>query len=753
MLCDIFHLKIEKLEYSDYTVKFQGAKMKRGIFFLILSLVFLTKNLTAKNVVFIPERDLPRKIGIVGPIAMSDKNIELPALGMVRNVIKNYMAGKGYIIYELKMETSLPKKESFNNIKNILNHNPNVDGILTIHVYRLSSFNMAFAQYYKMDGELCLYNKKKKLGCWRESSTRKKLSIATDPLGAIATIVSSVVSSEGNVNIKNVIFDWAFKISSLIPTFSSATKKPKILRVVTNVSNSTFKIGDKIVVGLEGSSGGNAYFDIKPLIKRVPMPEVENGIYKGMYIVKEGDKLKNGIIYVHLKNEQGEKRDWLETSPLVNIDGIPPSPVKQFTYKLKEDGIELKWHTTDTDTVKFEIYKSRKPIEGYKKIMETSNFSCIDRDVVSGVSYFYRIISVDRTGNRSKPVQIGPISLPSLKRKVLPDVILSSIPPGKYYLNSTCVIPLGSKIVLGPDVDIEFRDNSTLKIEGQLEIKNSFIHTDNSNGTKKIYVAETSHVKISNLKIKGLDGLYVYGDLKSKNLYIQNSKNGIYVESTNKIDITNSTFKELNTGVILKDGNISVTGCNFKKNKIAIYIKNGVANIANNNFMDNKINIKSEVPIKIKTNFLGSIEPDKFRIKGKVKIISILSSPYPGAKEISLEKLIADAKKQEYKAIAFLNEGKYKEAVKLFKKAIPIYSDSSSYIYYIYALSMIQDPSIEEIIEDALSKYPNEVRIYQMGIRYFLQVNKKDKAKKLLDKGLKLNPDDPTLKSMKVFFY
>lgn len=71
-------------------------------------------------------------------------------------------------------------------------------------MYRLSSFNVAFAQYYKMDGQLCLYTRKKKLGCWRETATRKKLSIATDPLGAIATVVSSVVSSEGNVNIKKM---------------------------------------------------------------------------------------------------------------------------------------------------------------------------------------------------------------------------------------------------------------------------------------------------------------------------------------------------------------------------------------------------------------------------------------------------------------------------------------------------------------------------------------------------------------------
>ncbi|WP_461833540.1 fibronectin type III domain-containing protein, partial [Desulfothermus sp.] len=649
-------------------------------------------------------------------------------------------------------DINFSKSPNYKKLKKIFKKNPDFDGILTISVYRLSSFNIAFAQYYKMDGEICLYTQEKKLGCWRETATRKKLSIATDPLGAIATVVSSVVSSEGNVNIKNVIFDWAFKISSLIPSFSSAAKKPKILRVVTNVSNSTFKIGDKIMVGLEGTSGGKAYFDVDPLIKKVPMAEVQNGIYKGMYIVREGDSLKRGIIYVHLENEQGERRDWMESSPLVRIDGIPPKEIKDLSSVINKDSIVLKWTTTDTDTTKFEIYRSNKPLSDYKKIAEVSDFSWTDTSVKTGEDYFYRIVSLDKVGNKSKPVQIGPLSLPVFTEKKLPDIIVSNINKGKYFITGTSTIPFGSNVVIGPNVDIEFRNNSTLKVQGNLTIKSSFIHSNDTNSTKKILVDETGNLAMSRLKIQGISHIYVKGNVDAENLYILKGYTGLIIESISQAKVSNSTFRELNTALIIKDGKVKITNCNFERNKLAIKINRGNIDMVYNNFIDNNMNIETKTPIKIKSNFLGSINPSEFRLKGDVEVVSFLSGPYPNGKEITMKELINDAKNKAQEAISFLNKGNYGKAVEIFKKVVPIYSNASIYIYYIYSLSMIQDPSIEIVINKAIEKYPYETRIYQIGIRYFLQINKKEKAKKLLEKGLKLNPNSPTLQSMKVFF-
>lgn len=704
-----------------------------------------------KNVYFISEKDLPRKVAIVGPIPMKNEKIELAALGMVLNVVKNYLSGKGYIISNLKVDVPISPDISYKDIKKIFEKQSELEGVFLINVYELSSFNIAFAQYYKMDGEIILYKKDKKLSSWREKATRKKLSIATDPLGAIATVVSTAISSEGNVNIKNVVFEWAFKVSSLIPSFSEAIKKPKILRVVTNVTETTFKIGDKIMVGLEGSAGGKASFDIEPLLKGIPMAEVQNGIYKGMYVVKEGDKLKNGVVYVHLENQSGEKRDWVETSPLVSVDGIPPQMVTNFSHKLSKDSIALFWNTTDTDVAKFEIYRSIKPLSDYQKVAEVKEFSWIDKSVVPGDVYFYRVVSVDGVGNRSKAAQLGPVSIPTLTRRPLPDVIIANVSSGKYEVNKTVKIPFGSDVKIGPNVEILFKDNATLVVEGNLKMESSFISGENTNGTRSIFVKQTGTLEIKDVKISKVN-LKIEGKLNVSLSTFVEGNIALLVNTLEKVDISNSTFRNFEKAAIIHDGYVNLLSTNFEKNKLAILVNGGKINIDKCNFLDNVLSIETKVPMILKKNYLGGKNPTYFKIKGDVKIETFLDAPYPQGKEVAMKDIIEQAKNRESEAISYLNKGNYGKAVEIFKEIIPIYHTATTYIYYIYSLSMISDDSIESVIDEAIKNYPYETKIYQLGIRYFLQINEKEKAKKLLERGLKLNPNNPTLTSMKVFF-
>ncbi len=722
------------------------------IFTMLLVWSFCIPGFSAtKGVVFIPEKELPRHIGIIGPIAMKTKKIEFAAFPLVRNVIKNYMAGKGYAVSFLDWDIPKGKKIDFNLIKGVYKKNPNLDGVLLIEVYQLSSFNMAFAQYYKMDGQLCLFSKKKKLGCWRESATRKKLSIATDPLGAIATVVSSVVSSSGNVNVKNIIFEWAFKVTSLIPSFSSAAKKPKIIRVVTNITPRTFKIGDKIMVGLEGSPGGKASFDISPLVKHVPMSEVQNGIYKGMYVVKEGDKLKNGILYIHLQNESGESRDWVETNPLVSIDGIPPQKPASFQATATKSDIILKWNTTDTSVKKFLLYRSENPLSGYQKIAEVKGFSYTDRKVSPGKKYFYRLVAEDEVGNLSSSVQVGPVALPMLGTRPLPSVIVNNISSGKYSLNGTVTVPLGVNVTIGPNVEITFLSNATLKIEGNVAIKSVFIKSKD-NGTA-IEISPTGCLNITVLQMQGVDkGIRVKGGLKADNFSIADATEGVVINTLKSVVLTNGTFQSLGRGVEVQDGRVKISECTFDGNDIALLLKKGQCMVSHNNFTNNKINIESLVPLKLQENFMGTTNVAAFNLKGKVELISFLDSPYPGGKVITLQELKKQAQKYKKEALEYLNKGNYGKSVQLFKKAVALHPDADTYIYYIYALSMMGDSSIERVIEKALDKYPYEIKIYQLGIRYYLQTNQEKKAKKLLKKGLKLNPNNPSLMSMSAYF-
>ncbi len=727
-----------------------------------------------KSVVFISEKDLPRKIAIVGPFALKTQNIDISAFGMIRNVIKNYMAGKGYVVIHIDEKISKWNPD-FKELQKVYKRNPKLDGLLFIGVHQLSSFNIAFAQYYKMDGELCLYNRKKKLGCWRESATRKKVSIATDPLGAIATLVSSVISSSGKVHEKNAIFEWAFKISSLVPSFSGAAKKPKIFRVVTNITSKTFKIGDRIVVGIEGSPGGSAFFEIPPLIKHVPMAEVQNGIYKGMYVVKEGDKLKNGVLHVVLENDRGERRDWMETEPLINIDGIPPSTAKSFKAVPTTSSIKLTWNTDDSEVIGFVLLRSTTPLSGYKEIAKVKSFSYEDKSVEEGKVYYYRLISLDKAGNTSKPAQVGPVNLPVFTQKALPKVIVSDILPGKYYLKGTSTVPVGVKVNF-QDLQLSFYPGSVLKVEGTLNMRSvvlNFKKEENKNqkNEKKqtaevkeklsqkvnmfsgIEVLPTGNLSLEAVQINNLpDGIKVKGKLVGKKVSVINGNLGVFVETLKDVYLESATFRHLKTAVVLKDGTLNIQKCKFEHNSVALKILNGTVTLLSNNFVDNETNILSNIELRLAKNFLGSKDPSNFKLKGNIKIESFLDAPYPSGKEIKYSDLIKQAQKDKKRAMEFLNKRNYGKAVELFKRVVKYSPDVDTYIYYIYALSMINDRTVEKVIDEGIKRYPYNTKIYQLGIRYYLQANDIQKAKKLWEKGLKLNPNDPSLTSMSYYF-
>ena len=723
----------------------------------ILSLPFFgwakdKKEKTSSKVYYIAEKDLPRRLAILYPFSLK-KEIDSSIFPFIRAVVQNYLAGKGYsIIPFATVDTKVGKfsVSSFSPQK-VFKNLPDADGILTISVYQLSQLNIALVKHYKIDAEVCLYNKKKKLGCWRETASRKNVSIAVDPLGAIAAVVSSALSSSGDLHIKNLVFEWAFKISSLIPGFSAAAKKPKILRVVTNITSKPFKLGDKIMVGLEGEPGLTANFDLGTFRKNIPMSEVQPGIYKGVYVVQKGDNLKNGILVVHLIKPDGQKRDWIEVSSLINIDGCPPQTPKDLKVEVKERAIRLTWQTQDIETVEFLILRSENPLSEYKEIAKVKQFNYEDKDVFPGKKYFYRVIALDASGNLSPPAQYGPVSLPVLKARPLPETITGTFSSGRYLLEKTVTIPFGMKAQLGPDIIITCAKKAKIVVEGELRIVNA-IFMPKQQDWLGIIVMPLGKLEMINTNLSDANiAVTVKGSAFCQNLTIKKGNTGLIIDSTAKTILKQSMFMQLDTGVEIKNGNVQIIECNFEKNNIAIKITGGQVFITKNNFWQNKINIQSQIPLFLKANYLGSTEPTAFRLKGKIEIKSFLTAPYPQGEEkvFKPEELKKQAEILRKKGINALNAGNYGQAYEFLEKSLKTWPDKDTYIYFIYTLSLLgEDAKLKDIIVEAIKKYPYEIKLYQLSVRYYLQKNQKEEARKLLEKGLKLNPNNPTLKAM-----
>ncbi|OAQ20932.1 hypothetical protein TDIS_0858 [Thermosulfurimonas dismutans] len=738
--------------------------MRKLVYLFLITFVFLTGNVLASQaskdkkssskVIYIPEKKLPRRVVILPPFVTGEAKIDQNFKKMLRGVVQNYMAGKGYII---RYASSLPEKvvslalKTFNP-KEIAKQLKDIDGFFTITVYQFSGVNVILLKHFKIDAELCLFDKKgQKLACWREDVSRRKIDIATDPIGLAAKVLGNVLSSSSQVRLKSLIFDWAYQVSSLVPGFSAATRKPKILRVITNVSDRTFKIGDRIVVALEGDPGLEATFDIGTFKQGIKMVEMERpGVYEGFYVVQKGDETQNQYLLVRLKNQQGESQEWLEFVPPINIDGIPPAPPKDLEARVEGKAVRLSWKCVDGTTTGFVVLRSCEPLSGYQEIARIGDLNFLDKEVKAGERYFYRVAALDKAGNRSSFVQIGPVNIPVTGVSLSGD-LPAKLGRGTYTVEGLIKVPAGSKTVIDPGVRLAFNPEGKLVIEGELLAKEAIFEA------KKGWwqgLEVKSGGKLNGEKIKILNAkraVLVEGEASFKESFFYKGEEGLVVKGISTVLVEGGKISAFKEGIRVEDGSFSASRVTLRENKVALKVIKGEVKLEKVNFLENELNIESKVSLILKACFLGK-DPLNFKIKGPITVVSYLNFPYPEGQEVKFdlkafqkkgEELLAEGKK-------FLQEGNYGKACEKLEKAYKILHNEEIYYWLVYVYTLLEeDEKLARIIDRALEEFPYEVKIYQLAVRYYLFKDRVEEAKKLIERALKLQPNNPTLEAMK----
>jgi hypothetical protein len=706
------------------------------------------------TVYYIKEEDLPNLVAVVPAFNLSQGDLDAAIMPMINSVTRNYVASKGFrVLPPQKVDAKLEGLNSASfNPDEVFKKVPEATGLFTVSVYEFTTVNMAFVEWYKLDAEICLYGKKKKMGCWRDNATRKKLAIATDPISAIATLVSSAVSSSAQSNIKSTIFDWAYKISNYLPGFSEGSKIPKILRVVTNVTEKPFKLGDKIAVGIEGDRGLSATFDIGQYKKDITMSESEPGFYKGIYSIQEGEKVNGEVLFVHLTSTGGNKRDWVETWPFITIDAVPPQKPQSLSAEKGDKSIRLTWITQDAKTVEFVLFRSENPLSDYVEIARVKNFNYEDPTALAAKSYYYRLSALDKVGNVSPEIQYGPVALAALTDTPLPANLSGVYPSGRYLLNKPALLPYGMKVQIGPDALINCTGEGKITVEGELVLQKVILKGDGK-GCGGIEVASTGKLSWEGGDMDAvMKPVTLKGAASIKGINVRNSKSGILINSSGRVEIRDTVFMGLEGAVRHENGELLVEGARFEKNKLAVEVINGVVSISRNNFLGNTLNVRSDVPVTLRGNYMGGTDAGAFLIGGKVEVKTVLNAPYPDGKEVEIDPQAMAKKAEEFKNIGIkaIKEGKYGEAYENLEKSLKIQPDKDAYLYFVLTLTyMKEDEKLKSTVEQALNKFPYEVRIYKQALRYYLQTQKKAEAKDILERGLRLNPGNPDLEAMK----
>ena len=766
---------------------------------------------------YIPEEKLPRRLAIPMPIAVKDAKIDPQLSSLIRGVVGNYMVGKGYRLVNSGAVNNCAEKNPHQPGKHthfskqmlhcLTTSGEETDGVLLVRVLEFSDLNIGFVKNFSLKAEMRLFNQKAKLlGIWEDESASRDASLALDPLSAVFTLVKTAVVNESGVRRNNLVFDWAFNITSRLPGFSGDVDLPNILRVVTNVTENTFKLGDQIAVGVEGDRGLKAVFDLGEFRKGITLTEKQPGIYQGAYVIQEGDRLNRAQITVHLINPKGGEREWIEMQPLVTIDGIPPATPSDLKWAVDDDGMVLSWNSLDADLSGFLVQRSTNPLDGYVEVGHVAHFEWRDTTAQKGETWFYRVFSEDQAGNLSnEPASTGKATLPLTGEILLEMEAKGHLAAGVYRLEGETVVPSGSSLEFEPGSVIQAGPKGHLIIKGTLSGKDLVFRprppgeenkdkepvavettettdkepvavetteTTDTNPIKEenaeksttqpekparwlgVRVADGGHLILDKAVFQGCDNCLeiVGGDVHIIQGTWHNGNIGLFLNSFREVLIEKSRFQSLTTAIHLNSGVLSLSKSTITRNPLGIHVTGGSLKLTDSNLYDNDLNLKTTIPIILENNYLGSLIPNTIKVEGEVTIRSLLDGLWPGGQNHiidpeALAKRGADEKKLGLDAFKIRNYGKAYEHL---KTSLDYQEDKEVRLSLAFVLNgLSKTEELETLLEEGILSYPNEVRFFNLGIRNLLFSGRKQEARTLLQKALILNPGNAMLEGLK----
>jgi tetratricopeptide (TPR) repeat protein len=732
-----------------------------------------------RGVSYVAEGNLPRHLAVMSPVVSGDTQLDGEMSRLIQGVMQNYLAGKGFEVVEIanvtRCEAQLQSKKAQTRVLSLLNclqkARVKADGAVLSTVYEFATVNVGFLEHYALDAEVVLYTAGgEALGNWRDRATRRKVSVATDPLSAVLTLAASTVVSYGGVHKRNIIYDWAYNITALMPTLSSAGRQPQVLRVVTNVGEDPFKRGDQIAVGFEGDRGLSASFDLGEFRRDIPMAEKEPGVYVGTYVVREGDVARDLPLTLRLAATDGGRRTWPESERLVNIDGeSPPAPQGLHT-SFTNEGIALRWQTSDAEIVRFAIQRSNEPLAGYEEVAAVTRFDWQDMSVAAGETYFYRILAEDRAGNRSAPLQSPPLTRPLAGQKVLNGEIQGRLLAGQYRLKDKALVPAGRTLEIAPGVSIFADPGATLVVAGVLTALDAslrVVEVDSESDEvgaqaeqvteprswQGVLLQEGGRVTLDKVSLRDCEiCLLAKGTAMLRNCQWQEGGTGLLANTASEVSIEGGRFQRMDSAIVVEDGRISLNKTVVTKNKVGLRITGGIPSLSEVNIYDNGINLDTAVPLTLQKNFLGGLLPNQIGVKGPVTVRSLLDAPWPDGKEVVVDQdaLASRAQEKTELGIVAFNEQRYGQAYEHLSGALSYAEDRTTRLYLTYVLSALgKHEELARQLEEGVRRYPYEIRFYNLAVRNLLASGRQKEAGEMLERALKLNPGNPTLEGLK----
>ena len=752
---------------------------------LLLAMFFLSACGTTQKpteISYVPEKDIPRTIAVMPARLLPDKKDdtgfqiepgsedEAFVDELVRGVINNQLTGKGYDTLPLsrvdrKLAASPEGKDWENTPPKALCKLLGTHGLVLPEIISAVMLKTVAYDEYSVEVRITLFNNKgENLGSWTESASKRKIAIPTSAIGALATIAVAVMDEPARKHMRLVIYDWGWKISQFMPDSPHGDELPEILFVNTNVDKGVFGAGEQIEVELNAEKGLTCFFDLGNFKQSIPMHHSAGGAYKGVYVVREGDRAASLSLTLHLVKSNGIERTWAETGT-VTIDAVAPPPPADLVTRSGKQGISLSWSSPDSeDLSEFLVERSEKAVGNFDAVGKTKNLKYLDSQVTQGKPYYYRIRSVDRLGNRSPSTPVQNLIMPYFDTVKLPPQFKGPLVPGTYLVEGVCILPEGEVSTVGPGTRFNFSPGAKLVANGALairgEAKNRVFFE--GEGWKGIEIPAGGRAEISNAALSGCtECLKAEGGLlEATAVSLKGSKGiGISAEDGSPFELSALNVSGFDVGIVIKGGKGRLEKSNITQNHVGLSFLGGSTEIVNNNIFENSnLEINAGPKLVLDRNYLGADNIKELKLKGDILVASLLNAPYPkGANVVLVDKndvtpKMMEARFEKHKStgIEAFKIRKFGDAYQSLQKALSLKEDREVYLYLAYTQMILEDAvASEKTLETGIKAFPYEVRLYQVYARQLAAKGEKEKALKLVNQALRMNPGDTALKLIK----
>ncbi|WP_320170249.1 hypothetical protein [Maridesulfovibrio sp.] len=688
---------------------------------------------------------------------------------IARAAISNQLAGKGFMpIQKGVVDNTLAGLGRDNGWKKLsdaeLCKALQADGLVRLDIYSADMLKALAFDLFQLDAEVQMVNAAGTLvGKWRDSASKRRVSVPTGVFSLAGTIVEEVFSDPIRRQMRMVVYDWAWNMAQMLPDCPKGPKLPEVIAVDTNVDNRLFGVGQRITVRVDAEPGLSCSFDLGEFRKNIPLPQTSQGVYEGFYVVREGDKGASEPLMVHMRKSNGVDRLWLESGSLIDIDGtLPPKP-DDVEYRADRDGVHLRWKVPGADDLEeFIVEKSADPVGGFETVVRTRENSYLDPDIMQGGTIYYRVRSVDKAGNLSAPNGLVKAVMPQFDERELFGQLSGTLVKGNYLLSVPAAVPEGAKFTVPSGTRIRFLTAARIDVHGEFESVGDISSPIryNSNGSAGIVVHPGGKALVSQSEFSCFRDAVVdkggYCEIRSS--VFAGGKTAVSVDESGNYDFKGLHISGVETGIAISAGNGSVVRSSISNCTVGVDFAGGDTSISDCNIFDNKINIRAASRLAVAGNYLGTSSAENLLVEGDVLVKSILDAPYPHGRMIVLvddrpvtpevlEKQFSDLKKQ---GIAAFHSQHYGDAYQALNKAVKIKDDRDIYLYLAYTLLALSDDlALAEVLDEGISKFPYDVRLHQLYVRYLLNKGDFRQARQVLEKALLLSPADSNLLYMK----